>query len=156
LSQLDTLQGSCCATEASGPTNPQPLQTLRPFFKELDAELEERWAAHNERLNEEEVRSRLEDGWDYADDAYTPFPSSLPTTEFPSSRYAGGWPLASRSGASLGASAALGDLKQVYVILFGVGETETEGIYSLRALSRDDGLPQETIIAFEDLDDAQR
>lgn len=44
---------------------------------------------------------------------------------------------------------------QVYVLLFGVGERDTEGIYSLRAFS-DDGLPQETIIAFEAEDDAQR
>jgi hypothetical protein len=43
----------------------------------------------------------------------------------------------------------------VNVILFGVGERETEGIYSLRGAS-DDGLPQETIIAFEDDEDAQR
>jgi hypothetical protein len=37
---------------------------------------------------------------------------------------------------------------QVYVILFGVGERDTEGIYSLRAFG-DDGLPIETIIIFE-------
>ena len=45
---------------------------------------------------------------------------------------------------------------QVFVILFGVGTSETEGIYSLRALSGDDGLPQDTIIAFECEDDAMR
>ena len=44
---------------------------------------------------------------------------------------------------------------QVYVILFGVGERDTEGIYSLRAFG-DDGLPQETIIVFETEEDAQR
>eukprot|EP00967_Tisochrysis_lutea_P114523 scaffold182579_cov20-Tisochrysis_lutea.AAC.3 len=44
---------------------------------------------------------------------------------------------------------------QVYVILFGVGERDTEGIYSLRAFG-DDGLPQETIIVFEIEEDAQR
>jgi len=43
----------------------------------------------------------------------------------------------------------------VYVILFGVGERDTEGIYSLRAFG-DDGLPQETIIVFETEEDAQR
>jgi hypothetical protein len=42
------------------------------------------------------------------------------------------------------------------VLLFGVGEAETEGIYSLRAMSRDDGLPQDTIVAFEDPEDAER
>lgn len=45
---------------------------------------------------------------------------------------------------------------QVFVILFGVGSAETEGIYSLRAMSRDDGVPQDTIIAFEFEDDATR
>ena len=48
------------------------------------------------------------------------------------------------------------DSAQVFVILFGVGTSETEGIYSLRALSGDDGLPQDTIIAFECEDDAVR
>lgn len=46
---------------------------------------------------------------------------------------------------------------QIHVILFGVSEGDPEGIYSLRAqLSGDDQLPQETIIAFEDAEDAQR
>ena len=45
---------------------------------------------------------------------------------------------------------------QVYVLLFGVGEAETEGIYSLRAMSREEGLPQDTIVAFQDLEDAER
>jgi hypothetical protein len=44
---------------------------------------------------------------------------------------------------------------QVFVILFGVG-METEGIYSLRAISREDNLPQDTIIAFVDSVDAER
>lgn len=46
-------------------------------------------------------------------------------------------------------------LPHVYVILFGVGERETEGIYSLRAFGLD-GVPQETIITFESEEDAQR
>eukprot|EP00198_Chlamydomonas_reinhardtii_P002931 XP_001692267.1 predicted protein [Chlamydomonas reinhardtii] len=45
---------------------------------------------------------------------------------------------------------------QVYVILFGVGERDTEGIYSLRAFRPDDGLPHETIIAFECEEEATR
>lgn len=45
---------------------------------------------------------------------------------------------------------------QIHVILFGVGEGEPEGIYSLRAMPGADQLPQETIIAFEDAEDAQR
>jgi Protein of unknown function (DUF3110) len=51
---------------------------------------------------------------------------------------------------------ALCSLSQVYVILFGVGSTDTEGIYSLRVMSRDDGLPQDTIIAFSCKEDADR
>jgi hypothetical protein len=46
-------------------------------------------------------------------------------------------------------------LGEVYVLLFGVGQKDTEGIYSLRAVS-DDGLPTETIIAFENMEDAVR
>lgn len=44
---------------------------------------------------------------------------------------------------------------QVYVILFGVGQRDTEGIYSLRAFSAD-GVPHETIISFESEEDALR
>lgn len=47
------------------------------------------------------------------------------------------------------------DMREVYVLLFGVGQKDTEGIYSLRAVS-EDGLPTETIIAFENMDDAVR
>ena len=42
------------------------------------------------------------------------------------------------------------------MILFGVGERDTEGIYSLRAFRPDDGLPHETIIAFECEEEATR
>eukprot|EP00878_Enallax_costatus_P005750 GHUV01006028.1.p1 GENE.GHUV01006028.1~~GHUV01006028.1.p1 ORF type:complete len:245 (+),score=93.39 GHUV01006028.1:646-1380(+) len=49
----------------------------------------------------------------------------------------------------------LQSLREVYVLLFGVGQKDTEGIYSLRAVS-DDGLPTETIIAFENMEDAIR
>ena len=45
---------------------------------------------------------------------------------------------------------------QVWVLLFGVGTRDTEGIYSLRAMSRETGVPQDTIIAFEDAEDAER
>ncbi|KAI3436728.1 hypothetical protein D9Q98_006143 [Chlorella vulgaris] len=43
-----------------------------------------------------------------------------------------------------------------FVILFGVGRAETEGIYSLRAVAKDDGLPVDTIVAFENENDALR
>ena len=45
---------------------------------------------------------------------------------------------------------------QVWVLLFGVGQRDTEGIYSLRAMSGDTGVLQDTIIAFEDAEDAER
>jgi hypothetical protein len=55
----------------------------------------------------------------------------------------------------LGRGSLWHSLREVYVLLFGVGQKDTEGIYSLRAVS-DDGLPTETIIAFENMDDAIR
>ncbi|KAL6766183.1 hypothetical protein ACKKBG_A35010 [Auxenochlorella protothecoides x Auxenochlorella symbiontica] len=45
---------------------------------------------------------------------------------------------------------------EVHVILFGVGQSELEGIYSLRASARDGGLPVDTIVAFAARDDAAR
>lgn len=56
----------------------------------------------------------------------------------------------------LGPGATAGDRSRCFVILFGVGRAETEGIYSLRALAKDDGMPVDTIVAFEKEDDAQR
>jgi len=45
----------------------------------------------------------------------------------------------------------------IFVILFGVGgSTDSEGIYSLRVMSLEEGLPQDTIIAFSAMEDAQR
>lgn len=45
---------------------------------------------------------------------------------------------------------------QVYVILFGAdGPQESEGIYSVRALGQD-GLPTDTVVAFESRADAER
>lgn len=44
---------------------------------------------------------------------------------------------------------------QVFVILFGVGERDVEGIYSLREVT-EEGMPQETIVAFESEEDALR
>ncbi|DBB14354.1 TPA: hypothetical protein ACH3X3_004655 [Trebouxia sp. C0006] len=48
------------------------------------------------------------------------------------------------------------EYSRIHVILFGIGEGEPEGIYSVRAMPGADQLPQETIIAFEDAEDAQR
>lgn len=66
------------------------------------------------------------------------------------------WTSSTPASLVFGSTGFWGDLDQVYVILFGVGSSDTEGIYSLRALSRDDALPQDTIIAFEDAEDAER
>ncbi|KXZ50575.1 hypothetical protein GPECTOR_16g750 [Gonium pectorale] len=48
-----------------------------------------------------------------------------------------------------------GSLRHIFVVLFGVGQRDTEGIYSLRAYGAD-GTPHETIIAFECEEEAQR
>ena len=45
---------------------------------------------------------------------------------------------------------------QVHVILFGVDSGDAEGIYSLRALTDDDTVPTDTIVAFECRQDAER
>eukprot|EP00891_Asterochloris_glomerata_P005461 jgi/Astpho2/5461/Aster-08000 len=47
-------------------------------------------------------------------------------------------------------------LAEVHVILFGVDSGDAEGIYSLRALTDDDTVPTDTIVAFECLQDAER
>ncbi|KAL6763038.1 hypothetical protein V8C86DRAFT_3130291 [Haematococcus lacustris] len=67
------------------------------------------------------------------------------------------WTLTDQPGIDLmqAGSEATTNLEQVYVILFGVGERESEGIYSLRAFG-EEGLPQETIIVFESQEDASR
>eukprot|EP00210_Caulerpa_lentillifera_P006807 g6506.t1 len=48
------------------------------------------------------------------------------------------------------------EVDEVYVLLFGVGETSTEGIYSLRSYCSESGLHKETIICFESFEDAAR
>lgn len=45
---------------------------------------------------------------------------------------------------------------QVYVIIYVEGGADTEGIYSLRSDHDSNGLPQDTIVAFESLTDAER
>lgn len=48
-------------------------------------------------------------------------------------------------------------LSQVHVLLFSTGAGDSqEGIYSLRATAGQDGLPRETVIVFEDCEDAVR
>jgi len=105
------------------------------------------------------------DSWgDFEDLSEIPAPSNTPTDENPDlepplflpRQF---WSLTDRPGIDL-CSANGADLvrhfTQLYVILFGVGTgVQTEGIYSLRAVS-EEGLPLETIIVFEDQEDATR
>ncbi len=59
----------------------------------------------------------------------------------------------------LGARHAVDSMTKCYVILFGMGETETEGIYTLRTVeASDDGdaTNVDTVVAFEDIVDAER
>ncbi|KAK9838318.1 hypothetical protein WJX81_004326 [Elliptochloris bilobata] len=119
--------------------------------------------------------SSLEDSWDLDDGGYTPLSSNLPTAPAHGEAWRGGsgggsaapsgfdkqsYELWQYTNSLHYSTADAGDLwrtlTNVHVILFGVGDFETEGIYSLRALRREDNLPQDTIIAFEDDDDAVR
>lgn len=100
-----------------------------------------------------------------------PWPSNLPTNPSGAADAAGYHPLEAypSSGLDLDWGAELASLEErergagregggrTFVILFGVGQgCDVEGIYSLRALTKDDGLPVETIVAFENEDDAER
>ncbi|MEW5301462.1 MAG: hypothetical protein WDW36_004321 [Sanguina aurantia] len=109
----------------------------------------------------QESTSTLEEHWELTggDPSFLPSPSNLPSSEadtlyVPRKDI---WTLTDQPGIDMFTSgpAAWGRLPQVYVILFGVGERDTEGIYSLRAIG-DDGLPTETIISFENEEDAQQ
>ncbi|GIM12826.1 hypothetical protein Vretimale_16056 [Volvox reticuliferus] len=99
-----------------------------------------------------------EQSWDFTPEPFVPNPANLPTNEehhlYPP-RPLFTW--TSQPGMDLFrvCSRTWNRLRQVFVILFGVGERETEGIYSLRAFSND-GSPHETIIAFECEEEAQR
>jgi hypothetical protein len=97
----------------------------------------------------------LEDSWDLADDAYTPFPGNggapAPTDSMAMDQWNASPSL------NMAASSELWNrVSMVYILLFGVGAFETEGIYSMRAVMNNDGLPIDTIIAFESQEDAER
>lgn len=128
---------------------------MGPLWQSLDADLDRCWAAHSMQ-EEADVMTTTEDSWDGADSPST----SAPTFGYPPARPnpSNMWPSTARSAymPAPGQQILLHDLSQVYVILFGVGSTETEGIYSLRVMSRNDGLPQDTIIAFASKEDADR
>ncbi|EFJ47747.1 hypothetical protein VOLCADRAFT_91641 [Volvox carteri f. nagariensis] len=111
--------------------------------------------------NDSSVRPiQREQTWDFSPDSYVPSPANLPTNDdnepllYPPRPL---WTWTSQPGMDLfrAGPRTWSRLRQVYVILFGVGERETEGIYSLRAFNTD-GTPQETIIAFECEEEAQR
>ncbi|GFR41615.1 hypothetical protein Agub_g2340 [Astrephomene gubernaculifera] len=105
--------------------------------------------------------------WDFGPEPSIPNPESSPSNFhegdllFPTSHlqpfYKDLWTLTDKPGVDLlAAGPQLWDrLGNVFVILFGVGQRATEGIYSLRAFSID-GVPHETIIAFECEEEAQR
>lgn len=86
-----------------------------------------------------------------------------PLEFYPTSQLGLEWGSPSSSSASTGKftnvdkdSSTSKDHGKIFVILFGVGSSDTEGIYSLRAVEQDDGLPVDTIVAFENEDDALR
>ncbi|PSC71555.1 hypothetical protein C2E20_5127 [Micractinium conductrix] len=81
-------------------------------------------------------------------------PGYHPLEFCPSSQIELDWGVGGADEPWLGPSAL--DRSRCFVILFGVGRAETEGIYSLRAVAKDDGLPVDTIVAFEAEDDAMR
>lgn len=106
-----------------------------------------------------------DDTWDWLDDAgFTPLPSSLPIEgvggppPLPFPADAAAWRAAAASPrAAPPAPPSWHALATVYVILFGVGRADTEGIYSLRGAHPDDAaLAHDTVVAFECEDDAAR
>ncbi|KAL4457785.1 hypothetical protein ABPG75_012650 [Micractinium tetrahymenae] len=98
-----------------------------------------------------------------AEDPAGPFSTHLPLSHepyhplefYPTSQFELDWG-APGAGAEPWLGPGGGDRSRCFVILFGVGRAETEGIYSLRAVAKDDGLPVDTIVAFENEDDAVR
>lgn len=108
------------------------------------------------------VSKSIDDHWEFVEElTWVPPPSNLPVEhdESMDSRtvLSDLWTLTDRPGLDffLADPKKFSQLSAVFVILFGVGQRETEGIYSLRAFTAD-GLPQETIIAFETEEDAER
>jgi hypothetical protein len=97
----------------------------------------------------------LDDSWDLADDAYTPFPGNGGAPAPTDSMAVDQWN-ASPSLNMAASSELWNRVSTVYILLFGVGSFETEGIYSMRAVMNNDGLPIDTIIAFESQEDAER
>lgn len=134
---------------------------LQPLWQSLDAQLDRCWASQDQA-----AAQSIEDSWDSGDiaDSYSTSTSTPALGSLSSSSTRGGgldtlWPLVAQpTGFSYSGrqQTLLKDLSQVYVILFGVESADTEGIYSLRVMSRDDGLPQDTIVAFSCKADAER
>ena len=131
--------------------------------------------AHDGNLRAASPGRRLSDSWDLDDqpssDLTFPWPPHLPASgaggqqqqqqplEFyptgATSRFDLDWGVVEEAGPGSSAPAREAG-SHIFVILFGVGQADTEGIYSLRAMAKDDGLPVDTIVAFENMDDAQR
>lgn len=108
------------------------------------------------------VSKSIDDPWEFVEElTWVPPPSNLPAEHEDRldsrASLSDIWTLTDRPGIDffLADPKKCNQLSEVFVILFGVGERETEGIYSLRAFTTE-GLPQETIIAFETEEDAER
>lgn len=105
------------------------------------------------------------DSWEfYGDGASLPWPSNLPTNEEPAQPrtplvY---YPTMQRSQYGTDhfsqSPQAPSHGEPIYVILFGVGQESTEGIYTLRTQDLIDGsvINVDTVVAFECADDAER
>lgn len=105
------------------------------------------------------------DSWEfYGDGVSLPWPANLPTT--PEEPEEGSYPLvfyptvqrSSYSSWDDTVPTAVPEHGSIYVILFGVGQEATEGIYTLRTQDRIEGsmVNVDTVVAFETAVDAER
>ncbi|KAK9817727.1 hypothetical protein WJX72_001284 [[Myrmecia] bisecta] len=116
-----------------------------------------KWSRHEDHATASgEAEFAVSDHYEQsaAEDTYTPFPSANPMDT--ASGYFPFQQGVSWTPADMNSHPSGSKTSNVFVILFGVGEAETEGIYSLRAMSREEELPQDTIIAFAEEEDAER
>ncbi|KAG2488108.1 hypothetical protein HYH03_013257 [Edaphochlamys debaryana] len=147
------------------------LNLPQPPFSPRQPEEPRPWETPYPSPGRHGVSPSAETSWDFSLEPYVPYPSNLPSNMnaapmdgdvLYAPRSMVGlrkslWQMTDSPGIDLFLAGPLvwSRLRQVYVILFGVGERETEGIYSLRAFGND-MVPHETIIAFESEEEAQR
>lgn len=111
------------------------------------AEQDRSWAVHSYTETDDHCNfgsSALDDSWDLGSNTNCSPATSLAHAPWPT------------YGSSAGQESLLLNQRTVYVILFGVGSSDTEGIYSVRVITREEGLPQDTIVAFSAEEDAAR